>query len=593
MYAVGYEGYFGITGTEDIYYLMDISFEIEAETVTLGEYDFELEEGDTRRVSFTAPEAGVYRFYTTGDDDTYGYLYDANGDLLYEDDDSDDGNFKLTKTMAAGETVLVDLRFYGYEEGTIHFVVDQPASEGDLNDDISWTVKNGVLTITGSGAITECDWGQAPWDDWKSAITTLSIGEGITSIGDATFYGYTALTTVSLPASLTNIGEEAFYNTAIASLSFAGTREQWAAVAIGERNVPLFAVACVCSDGESDHEDLNGYLGENVTWSFANGTLTISGTGAMDSDMAYDARYDFFNGLGASVRAVVVGDGVTGIVSYLFEDMSKLTSLSLPATLTLIGADIVYGCDSLKEITFRGTMEQWNAISCSPYALNNDMIIHCTDGDITYERPYVLYVEESEVYVGQEVWFYSYFYDEENYPAGVDRLIVSLRDANGELAGELEMGLEDDRAWSTETPGVYTVTVQPVDENGDPVEGVTFKPSEDTITVKEIPTSGTCGNGLTWAIDDTTLTITGSGAMDDYDWGDAPWYVSRSDIATVVIDAGVTSIGSYAFCNCYSLVSITIPESVTSIGSGAFDECSSLTSITIPDSVTSIGVWAF
>lgn len=51
----------------------------------------------------------------------------------------------------------------------------------------------------------------------------------------------------------------------------------------------------------------------------------------------------------------------------------------------------------------------------------------------------------------------------------------------------------------------------------------------------------------------------------------------------------VTSIGSYAFCNCLDLTSITIPSSVNSFDDGAFFTCRSLTSITIPSSVTSIG----
>lgn len=55
----------------------------------------------------------------------------------------------------------------------------------------------------------------------------------------------------------------------------------------------------------------------------------------------------------------------------------------------------------------------------------------------------------------------------------------------------------------------------------------------------------------------------------------------------------VTSIGSYAFCYCSSLISVNIPNSITSIGKSAFYECSSLTSITIPDKIMSIGNQAF
>ena len=110
--------------------------------------------------------------------------------------------------------------------------------------------------------------------------------------------------------------------------------------------------------------------------------------------------------------------------------------------------------------------------------------------------------------------------------------------------------------------------------------------------------SGNCGDSgsnVTWLLDDNgTLTISGSGKIEDYRSDiDQPWYSNRSDITSVVIEPGVTSIGSQAFYECSNLTSITIPSGLTSIGEQAFGNCTGLTSITIPSSVTSIGVNVF
>ena len=134
--------------------------------------------------------------------------------------------------------------------------------------------------------------------------------------------------------------------------------------------------------------------------------------------------------------------------------------------------------------------------------------------------------------------------------------------------------------------------------------------------------SGTCGEYLTWTLDsEGTLTISGTGEMTNYSYWynhktDAPWNAFYDDIKELLIENGVTtigsctfthcrmlekviipnsiiSIGSCAFEKCSNLYEITIPSNVTSIGAYAFEDCSSLTSITIPDSVTYIGDWAF
>jgi len=110
--------------------------------------------------------------------------------------------------------------------------------------------------------------------------------------------------------------------------------------------------------------------------------------------------------------------------------------------------------------------------------------------------------------------------------------------------------------------------------------------------------SGNCGDSgsnVTWSLDDDgTLTISGSGKIEDYRSDiDQPWYSNRSDITSVVIEPGVTSIGSQAFYECSNLTSITIPSGLTSIGEQAFGNCTGLTSITIPSGFISIGDYAF
>lgn len=105
-------------------------------------------------------------------------------------------------------------------------------------------------------------------------------------------------------------------------------------------------------------------------------------------------------------------------------------------------------------------------------------------------------------------------------------------------------------------------------------------------------TSGDC----TVTLEGTTLTVSGSGAMADYEsTSNRGWNSSVSSITSIVINEGVTSIGKYAFygCNNASMTSVTLPSTVTSIGYGAFWNCGNMTSCNIPSGVTTIGGYAF
>ena len=107
--------------------------------------------------------------------------------------------------------------------------------------------------------------------------------------------------------------------------------------------------------------------------------------------------------------------------------------------------------------------------------------------------------------------------------------------------------------------------------------------------------SGTTGP-LNWNYDTgtKTLTITGTGAMPDFANADAqPWKDVRNEIEKVKIEAGVKSVGAYAFRNSAALTSVTLPAGVQTIGEAAFNDCAALTSVTLPEGVQTIGKYAF
>ena len=142
--------------------------------------------------------------------------------------------------------------------------------------------------------------------------------------------------------------------------------------------------------------------------------------------------------------------------------------------------------------------------------------------------------------------------------------------------------------------------------------------AEDSTTIQY--DCGENGNNSVVATLDTvtgTLTIFGSGKMADYNENNQPWVGQRSNIKHLVVENGVTTIGNNAFRNCTKLIdadmskastlssistsfwgcselkSVELNEGLTTIGGSAFSFCEKLKSIHIPSTVTAIGSWCF
>lgn len=73
--------------------------------------------GDIDFFKFTPAQSGSYSFTTISDHDTYGYLFDASGNQLREnDDDGIDTNFLITQPLQAGQTYYIKVRMYSSEQ---------------------------------------------------------------------------------------------------------------------------------------------------------------------------------------------------------------------------------------------------------------------------------------------------------------------------------------------------------------------------------------------------------------------------------------------------------------------------------------------
>ncbi len=140
----------------------------------------------------------------------------------------------------------------------------------------------------------------------------------------------------------------------------------------------------------------SGTCGPNATWTWTeDGVLTISGTGPMwdyeyVTDVPWRSHVD-------EIADIVVGDGITEIGNGAFSDISLLTSASLPASVTRIGAysfhrsglqsisipasvvaidDFAFvACGELTDVYYGGTQAQWNAISIGQ---GNDELLWAT-----------------------------------------------------------------------------------------------------------------------------------------------------------------------------------------------------------------------
>ena len=102
-----------------------------------------------------------------------------------------------------------------------------------------------------------------------------------------------------------------------------------------------------------------------------------------------------------------------------------------------------------------------------------------------------------------------------------------------------------------------------------------------------------CGDDAYWRFEDGTLTIRGPGATYDYYGFDvySPW--NGLEITRLVIEEGITAIGTASFAEQTALTEVSLPDSLEVIGSFAFMGCTALETVELPFGLRSLGQQAF
>jgi hypothetical protein len=491
---------------------------------------------------------------------------------------------------------------------------------------LTWELCDETLTIRGAGAMPAFDLpgSPAPWYAYRDRVAAAVVEQGVTTIGDQAFAGCYRLASVVVPASVTSIGAGVFEDCG-------GLTE----IAVAATN-PYYS----SGDGVLFNKNKSSLLRYPAGKAGAGYTIPAS---------VLSIGAQAFAGSGR-LASVAIPASVTAIGTQAFAGCSGLTEMTAnwteAGTLPAIGSDVFAGL-TLSSITLnvpartRSLYEgaevwrEFNVVDPSGcywgmFGADNALIWELCDGTLTIRGAGAM-PDYGTVQAVMGLWASSgdgnrppwYAYRDEIVTVFVESGVTaigarSFADCSSLTAvtlpeSVLSLGAETFAgctsltdvtvSWTTEVPEIDGSVFAGLDLSEITLhipEGV-----EDLYTEAEVwkefnpedPSgchSGTFGEGnaLGWALCEGVLTISGTGAMTDYDPTTAPWHAYREEITAVVIEPGVESIGAAAFYQC-RLEFITLPETVTSIGNGAFRGCKTLVSITIPASVASIGEWVF
>ncbi|MCD8053492.1 MAG: leucine-rich repeat protein [Lachnospiraceae bacterium] len=129
-------------------------------------------------------ETGTYYIYSGGNMDTYGYLYDADGNCLFQDDDSagNGNNFAITYRLTEGNTYYLGVRFYSNSiTGTFSLYMERTSGLSlSYDSNVALEVGDeGTLSVTATNDYEDTDFTYS-WYKYNENTYTYDLIDGET-----------------------------------------------------------------------------------------------------------------------------------------------------------------------------------------------------------------------------------------------------------------------------------------------------------------------------------------------------------------------------------------------------------------------------
>ncbi len=484
---------------------------------------------------------------------------------------------------------FVSLGNYQGEENEMQII----SGELDLSS-VQWRFKNYILTFTGEGAIDmekeNLSANDFPWHSLKPFVKTIIIGEGITSIGDHAFDGFTQLLSITFPRSLVSIGEWAFNNCVrVSGIAFPESLEHVGSYAfryckkIRSIDIPDSltdignGVFAFCN--ELEVFSLPNSLSSIPDGMFSNcgikqlvlpeGIITI-GEGAFVScsELSSIKLPASITSIGnsafseSSITEIVIPSSVNSIEEYTFCDCHNLQRIILPANLSIIKEGAFYECTSLHSIT----------IPASVQFIDQQAFLRCTNLT-TYNIP------GENTALGPFSCGYSCERGEEDFYLIAGCTIYCRQNSSAEeyainngidyiLVGEEnEFWEEPIYIWATDNSTVTAMHISPFSSEYVETETVAVMASVDSPTEEEEGSVTYVSDEFSKAGFERQTKILMIPAL--------------KDMSVIYLPAVLREIGNEAFVN-LSCEAIIIPNTCISVGNRAFQDCKKLRYIRIP-----------